>query len=86
MANKSKVVVKWIKSGYLELMKSPEIQQEVMAQAQNYLSRLGDGYDSEDVAYIGQTRASVRVGPVTEAAINDNYDNNTMLVALGGRK
>lgn len=86
MANKNKVRVVHRSSGYVALMKSPEIQQELLNQAQNYASSLGEGYEVEAAPYIGQSRANVRVVAKTDAAKNDNYDNNTMLVGLGGKK
>lgn len=87
MASKVKVV--WKSDGYIELMKSAEIQSELTKQAVAYRDSLGDGYEIEP-AYIGVTRANVaiagrRVGTATDEAYNDNYDNNTMLKALGGK-
>lgn len=89
MAN-SRIKVVWISEGYIELMKSAEVQAELIKQAEAMRDQLGDGYTVENGAYIGLTRANVsiansRVVAATNEANNDNYDNNTMLKALGGK-
>lgn len=90
MASKQRVKVVWNQSGYLELMKSAEVQAELTRQAHAVRDQLGDGYEVENGAYVGLTRANVsiantRVVAATKEANNDNYDNNTMLKALGGK-
>lgn len=85
MAN-NKVRIVHRSAGYLELMKSPEVQQELLRRAHDYADACGEGYEVEAAAYVGQTRANVRVAAATDAAKNDNYDNNTMLIGLGGKK
>ena len=86
MGSKNKVKIVHNSRGYIELMKSREIQQELLNRANSYASSLGGGYEVETSAFIGQTRANVRVVAATEEAMNDNYDNNTMLIGLGGKK
>lgn len=88
MANKVKVV--WRSEGYIELMRSAEVQAELVRQAEAYRDTLGDGYEVEHNVYVGLTRANVsiagsRVRAASDDAYNDNYDNNTMLKALGGK-
>ena len=85
MASK-KVRVVHRSEGYLQLMKSPEVQQELLRRAQDYAQSLGEGYEVEAAPFIGVTRANVRVSAATDRAKNDNYDNNTMLIGLGGKK
>lgn len=42
--------------------------------------------EETEEAYVAQTRAVAIVGTATEAAINDNSDNNTILKAVGASR
>ena len=62
-----------------QILKSDEMVAVLKAHASEVANSAGEGY--EPSVYIGKTRAnvSVRVSPVTEAAEQDNYENNTLL-------
>jgi len=63
--------------GVGELLKSSEMQSVLASYANEIAATAGDGYD----VYVGKTRANVSV--VTEEAAQDNYENNTLLKAMG---
>jgi hypothetical protein len=64
--------------GVKELMRSPEMQAALIANAKAIQSRAGDGYS----VYVGPSRANVSVRTETDEAIQDNYDNNRLLKAV----
>ena len=64
--------------GVTALMKSPEMQSALVANAKAIQRRAGDGYS----VYVGPTRANVSVRTETDEAIQDNYDNNRLLKAV----
>jgi len=76
MANNFKFKLNY--AGVGALLKSTEMQNVLATYASQVKDRAGDGYD----VYVGRTRANVSV--VTEVAEQDNYENNTLLKALGG--
>lgn len=55
--------------------------QEVAARA---ASRAGEGYAAAEPHKTGQ-RVAVNIYPATKEAAGDNYKNNTLLKAVGGR-
>lgn len=66
------------RAGVRELMQSKEMQNILISYANKVSARAGEGYD----VYIGRNRANVQVA--TEAAEQDNFENNTLLKALKG--
>jgi len=66
------------RKGVGQLLKSREMQEVLASYAGQVANAAGEGYD----VYVGRTRANVSVA--TEAAEQDNYENNTLLKALGG--
>jgi hypothetical protein len=49
--------------------------------AEEIQSRAGDDYDISE--YVGQTRVNVSVYAATKEAMQECYDDNTLLKALG---
>lgn len=78
----SKVEIELNREGVRQLMRSPEMQAILKAQAETIKDHCGEGYE----AYVAQARAVAIVGTATEAAINDNSDNNTILKAVGASR
>lgn len=78
----SKVRFKLKRAGVRELMKSEEMLGICTEYADGVQSRAGEGY--EVTTRIGKNRANASVMAVTYKARKDNYDNNTLLKALGG--
>lgn len=66
------------RSGVRELLRGEAMQNVLMEYAQHVADAAGDGYD----AYVGPNRANVSVRIMTDAAYQDNLDNNTMEKAL----
>lgn len=66
--------------GVSQLMKSPEMQGVLIDYANKIQSRAGDGYS----VHVGPRRANVSVRTETDAAAQDNLDNNTLLKAVRG--
>lgn len=78
----SKVDFKLNRSGVRSLMQSPEAQAIVESYARQVQSRAGEGYEVS--TYVGKTRVNASVRAETFEARQDNYNNNTLLKALGG--
>lgn len=76
-----KVSVKLNLKGINEVMKSPEINEKLQDAADAVAAAAGDGYATRaaTVDYIGLCT----VYPDTKEAVKDNYDNNSLLKALG---
>lgn len=74
-------------NGYIELMKSQEMQNmlsqygEQIKNSANSSGHTGDSYESH--TSVGQTRANVKVYPGNQHAVRSNYKYNTLLKALG---
>ena len=51
--------------------------------AEDIAARAGDGYEVAEPHFTGQ-RVAVNVYAATKVALNDNYENNTLLRAVGG--
>lgn len=69
--------------GIGELLKSDWAAQCCTETAQDIAARAGDGYEVAEPHNTGQ-RMAVNVYAATDEARNDNYDNNTLLKAIGG--
>lgn len=82
--SKSRIVLN--EKGIIALLQSTEMQNVLIDQANKVKNRCGTGYEAEPQAVIGKKRAIVRVSAVTNKAKQDNYKNNTLLKALGGKK
>ena len=71
-------------SAFAELMQCPEMQDILRETAEAVRSRCGDGYEVS--VHIGPNRANASVSAETPEAKRDNWENNTLLKALGGIK
>lgn len=78
----SKVKFELDRAGVRELLRSPEAASICRSYAENVKGRAGEGY--EVTTYTGRNRANASVHAETYEARKDNYDNNTLLKALGG--
>lgn len=78
----SKVKFELNRAGVRELLRSPEAVSVCRSYAENVKGRAGEGY--EVTTYTGRNRANASVHAETYEARKDNYDNNTLLKALGG--
>ena len=67
-------------NGLRELMKSAEMQSVLISYASAVQNRAGDDYS----VYVGRTRANVSVRTDNDNAVQDNYENNTLLKAVRG--
>ena len=68
--------------GVQELLKSPEMQNILREDVRAIAGRAGDGYFSD--VKVHKKRAVGRAYPGTAEARHDNYENNTLLKAIGG--
>lgn len=66
--------------GIGQLLKSAEMQAVLIDYANAVQNRAGDDYS----VYVGLTRANVSVRTDNDNAVQDNYENNTLLKSLGG--
>ncbi len=78
----SKVDFKLNRAGVRELLKSQEMASICRNYADGVRGRAGEGY--EVTTYTGRNRVNASVHAETYEARKDNYDNNTLLKALGG--
>ena len=69
--------------GVGELLKSDWAAECCAETAEDIAVRAGDGYEVAEPHQTGQ-RVAVNVYAATEEAQRDNYDNNTVLKAIGG--
>lgn len=69
------------KKGVGELLKSAEALELVTGYANEIASRCGEGYVVTQYPN-GKTRVNASVITDTEEAMQDNYDNNTLLKAV----
>lgn len=67
-------------AGVGQLLKSEEMQSVLIDYANAVQNRVGDDYS----VYVGRTRANVSVRTDNDDAIQDNYENNTLLKAVRG--
>lgn len=64
------------KKGVGELLKSDATRDVTRAAAEDFAARCGEGYEVEDKEV--KTRTGFNVRAVTEEAIEDNLENNTL--------
>ena len=80
----SKVKFELNRAGVRELMQSPEAAAVCKSYADRICSMAGDGF--EVTTHVGKTRANASVYAETQEARKDNYENNTLLKALGSAR
>lgn len=80
----SKVKFELNRAGVRELMQSQEALAICKSYAESISSRVGDGYEVS--THIGKTRANASVYAASKEAREDNYENNTLLKALGSTR
>lgn len=68
--------------GLRELMRSSEMQAQLGQGAQTVAAAAGEGYES--AVYVPGVVPIATAYPATAEAAADNFDNNTLLKALGG--
>lgn len=73
----SKIVLN--SKGIRELLKSHEVKECILEESESIKARCGAGY-ATDVKYMG-TRVISSVYTETQEALEDNYNNNTLLKA-----
>lgn len=78
----SKVKFELNRAGVRELLKSQEMGAICRDHAVGVQGRAGAGY--EVTTYTGRNRVNASVHAETYEARKDNYENNTLLKALGG--
>ena len=78
----SKVKFELNREGVKELLKSHEMAGICRTYAEKERGRAGAGY--EVTTYTGRNRVNASVHAETYEAREDNYNNNTLLKALGG--
>ena len=76
----SKMQFKLNSAGIRELLRSTEISNACREHANKVAGRCGSGYEVS--TYKGTNRANASVVAVTEEAIRENYENNTLEKAL----
>ena len=70
------------REGVRDLLRSDEMMAVCREYAQQIADRAGSDYELSE--YTGVNRVNVSVGTTTKEALQDNYDNNTLLKSLGG--
>lgn len=80
MADKVKVVLNG--AGVRELLQSQEILDACLDLAEQIASQCGDGYEVSQ--FVGKNRVNASVYADTAEAQRDNFENDTLLNALGG--
>ena len=78
----SKLRVKLNRQGVRELLKSQEMMNACSSVAESAYSQLGDGYSL--TKHVGKNRVNVSISTRTAESVRENYENNTILKALGG--
>ena len=78
----SKVKFELNRAGVRELLQSQEMASICLNYANGVQSRAGNGYEVS--TFVGRNRVNASVYAETAEARRDNYDNNTLLKALGG--
>ena len=79
MAN---ITVKLNGAGVRELLRSQEMLDACLDQANSIAAQAGDGYEVDTIMY--PERACARVKAETRKAVIDAYENNTLLYLIGG--
>ena len=78
----SRVKFELDRAGVRALLQSSEMAGICLSYANGVRNRAGEGY--EVTTYVGKNRVNASVHAETYEARKDNYDNNTLLKALGG--
>lgn len=68
--------------GLRELMNSGEMKSQLLQGAESVASSAGSGYEAS--VHVPGVVPIATAYPATSEAAQDNYDNNTLLKALGG--
>lgn len=76
----SKIEVKLSSAGVRKLLKSPEMENGLSQIAFSAAARLGEGYEA--TYYTAETRAVAQVTAVSQEAIRETTDTNSLLKAL----
>ena len=76
----SKFVLNYAGGG--QLLKSDEMMAVCREFADGIANRAGEGYEISE--YVGRNRVNVSVRTASETALQDNYENNTLLKSMGG--
>ena len=71
------------REGVKELMKSDEMGVVLSEYAQRVMNNAGSSEDYRLDPYSGLNRDNVSVVAINDKSIQDNYENNTLLKALG---
>lgn len=79
---KPRIKIEFHDEGFIELLKSQEIEGELLDQAQAVASRAGDGFEAE-LGTGGKTRSRAFARAVTGKAVAENARHATLLRALG---
>lgn len=64
-----------------EMLRSQEVKNAIQNEANQIAGRCGEGYEASST--IGRERALASVHAETPEAKHDNYENNTILKAVG---
>jgi hypothetical protein len=67
--------------GVGQLLRSDEIMDVCREYAEEVQGRAGDGYEISE--YVGKTRVNVSVYAATKEALEECYEDNALLKALG---
>ena len=78
-----KVEVEIDSKGARDLMRSEEVMQLCESYANDAMGKLGNGYLL--TSHIGKNRLNVSIKAMTREARRDQYENNTILKAIGGK-
>lgn len=76
----SNVVFKLNKDGVKELLRSEQMKSVCQEYANSIAGSLGEGYEVN--TYIGTNRANASIGAVSDSAIKDNSENDTLIKAV----
>lgn len=80
----SKVKFELDRAGVREMLQSQAAMSICKEYADSIRNGAGDGYEVS--TYVGKNRVNASVRAATYEARKDNYENNTLLKALGGAK
>ena len=78
----SNVTFQLDRAGVGELLRSPEMDTVVMEFANQVVGRAGEGYEAS--SHDSGQRRIANVYPASKEAAKENYEQNTLLKALGG--
>ena len=78
----AKVEIELDRAGVREFLRSEDMQNVVSAEASVIMQTVGAGYSANTRQ--GRNRAIARVSASSDETVRDNYENNTLLKAVGG--